>query len=183
MFFALKRALPHTTVEADIDRHLDQQTRRLLTLQREAKVYFSAALNTENCRHLALLYDIAQVRNSDGEQEPLLVLQWADGPCTTLREWLSKHPDTCATIQYRLSFAVQMCAGLRELHHDVESHSPNIATSSSPAHNNSAAGAEAVAATLPMSMPASAFVHHDVKPGNMLLFGGDSNMSGPVRLA
>ena len=107
-----------------------------MVLQREAEVYFSAAFNTATCRHLALLYDVAAVCNDDDDLEPLLVLQWADGPCSTLREWLAQHPDPCANLQDRLSFAVQMCAGLRELHQSGSS----IRVS----HADSIAGAPAI---------------------------------------
>ena len=92
-FFILKRTLPHTTTKTDI-------------VQWETEVYFSVTLNTDVCRHLTLLCDVAQVRNSDGDYESLLILQWADGPCISLREWLDRHTETHVTIQYRLIFAV-----------------------------------------------------------------------------
>ena len=74
--FALKRALPPNTPGADIEQHLRQQTRRLDSLQREARVYFSPTFNTGQCLHLALLHDVAQVRNSDGDDE---VVDGAEG--------------------------------------------------------------------------------------------------------
>ena len=178
--YALKRALPPARFSPNIDNYLNKQTHRLETLQREAEVYFSTASNTRTCRHLALLYDVAQVLNSDGDQEPLLVLQWADGPCSTLGEWLKKRTSIVVTIKKRLSFAVQICAGLRELHHEYKN-SPGSPVHSFPAHTNSTA--EAAIAVPPVSTPSSAFVHHDLKPDNILLFGGADDDDGPVRLA
>ena len=198
-FYALKRALPVTKVAAGIDKHLKQQIRRLDSLQREAAVYFSSAFNTGTCRHLALLFDVAQVQNSDGDREPLLVLQWADASCSSLGQWLKKHAGSgCApTIQRRLSFAVQMYAGLRELHSVGKGRTPSSTISSPPADQNSASAAAAAAAATatasasatavsaaaasPVSMPVSAWVHQDLKPDNMLLFG--DGKSGAVRLA
>ena len=86
--YALKRALPSSKPGTDIEQHLHQQIRRLDALQREARVYFSPTLNNGECLHLVLLYDVAQVRNSVGDREPLLVLPWADGPGSTLKDCL-----------------------------------------------------------------------------------------------
>ena len=154
---ALKRALPSGKPGTNIKRHLDRQIRRLDALQREGKVYFSPTFNTGKCLHLALLYDVAQVRNSDGDSEPLLVMNWADGPGNTLKGWLQQNPHTniTATIKERLGLAVQMLAGLRELHY----------------------GSGSAPTTMPL------FVHQDLKPENILLFGGGKGDGGPVRLA
>ena len=162
---ALKRALPSAKRGTDIEQHLHQQTRRLNALQREAQVYFSPTLNNGKCLHLALLRDVAQVRNSVGDLEPLLVLRWADGPGNTLRGWLQKnaHTDIAATIETRLGFAVQMVAGLQELHYGGA--------------RTPAAAAGRHRATTPL------FVHQDLKPANILLFGGGAGDGGPVRLA
>ena len=168
--FALKRALPPNTPGADIEQHLRQQTRRLDSLQREARVYFSPTFNTGQCLHLALLYDVAQARNSDGDDEPLLVLQWADGPGNTLQGWLKQHShtDIAVTIWDRLSFAVQMFAGLRELHYGKV--------------GAACVGASEVHPTASTAQPL--FVHQDLKPDNILLFGGcGKGGGGPVRLA
>ena len=178
---ALKRSLPRARISADIETYLSQQIHRLETLQREAEVYFSAVFNTRTCHHLALLHDVAQVWNSDGDQEPLLVIQWADCPCSTLGDWLKKHTSVAITIKDRLSFAIQMCAGLRELHNEDTTSSGQLA-SSPPAHKDSAT--EAATSVSPPSTSSSAFVHHDLKPGNILLFGGGNNdKGGPIRLA
>ena len=153
---ALKRALPSDKPGTDIEKHLDQQIRRLNSLQREAQVYFSPTFNTGDCLHLALLHDVAQVRNSDGDSEPLLVMNWADGPGNTLSGWLRNNcANIATTIEDRLSFAVQMFAGLRELHY----------------------GSGSARTTTPL------FVHQDLKPDNILLFGGGEGDGGPVRLA
>ena len=155
--YALKRALPRIDCATNINEHLLKQIHRLESLQREAQVYFSPAFNAGTCQHLALLYDVAEVRNSHGNMEPLLVLQWADSSTSTLKAWLQAHSDKddFSTLQHRLSFAVQMCAGLQELHH----------------------GSDMASST---GMTRSSFVHHDLKPANMLLFGGDKG--GPIRL-
>ena len=140
-------------------------------------MYFSPAFNTGTCRHLTLLYDVAQVRNSVGNQEPLLVMQWADGPCSNLKDWLIKHAGSCAaTIQQRMSFAIQLCAGLRELHYGGQRSAPESGTPSSLDDNSAAAAAAS-------SVRVLSFVHQDLKPDNILLFGGGEGDDGPVRLA
>ena len=181
MSVALKRALPDckSSANMDIDKFISQQCRKLDAMEQEAQVYFSPLFNTGSCRHLALLLDVTQVCNSDGHQEPLLVFEWADGPCASLREWLEKYPDTCATIQFRLSFAVQMCAGLRELHYGA-SKASTVSTTSSDKTLASELG-EANPDTC-ASKP-ECFAHQDQKPENMLLFGGGCDTDGAVRLA
>ena len=168
---ALKRALPSTKPGTDIEQHLHQQIRRLDALQREAQVYFSPTFNSGESRHLALLFDVANVSNSDGGLEPLLVLNWADGPGNTLRGWLHKNgqTDIAATIEDRLGFAIQMFAGLRELHYG-SGRAPFAATTERNITNQP-----------PSKTPL--FVHQDLKPANILLFGGGEGGNGPVRLA
>ena len=152
---ALKRTLPLTDPTADLEELIHKQEHRLGSLSREAGVYYSATLCTGSSRHIVLLREIAIVRNNHGGEEPLLVLQWANGPGGCLTDWMKQNPDTGQTIRCRLSFAVQMFAGLRALH---------TATAETP-------GTEA-----------SVLVHHDVKPDNMLLFAADDK-TGPIRLA
>ena len=129
--YALKRALPSAKPGTDIEQYLDQQIRRLDALKREGQVYFSRTLNSGECLHLTLLFDVAQARNTDGYNEPLLVLPWADGPGNTLRGWMRENTDIAATIEARLGFAVQMVAGLRELHYG-NSNTPTAAEAARP---------------------------------------------------
>ena len=158
---ALKRALPSAKPGTDIEQHLHQQIRRLDALQREGQVYFSVTLNDSECLHLARLYDVALVQNSDGDRDPLLVLEWADGEGNTLQGWLLNNTDIAATIEARLDFAGQMFTGLRQLHYG------SGGTPTAAAKGNRVA---------PL------FVHQDLKPANILLFGGGEGDGGPVRL-
>ena len=171
MIYALKRALPHSEAAADIEQYLQRLIHQLDSLRREARVYFSPVLNTGACQHLALLFDVAQVRNSDGDREPLLVLQYADAPQSDLRSWLHCHRDdidVSITLRERLSFAVQMCAGLQELHYGT-----GADQSGSHGDHDGPTKLDDKTGSTPL------FVHQDLKPGNMLLFGRGAN----IRLA
>ena len=77
-----------------------------------------------------------------------------------------------------MSFAVMLCEGLRELHHEVDHDSPRDDMSSSASRQDCVT--ETTPSALTVNTLDSAFVHHDLKPSNMLLFTGDKE--GPVRL-
>ena len=101
------------------------------------------------------------------------VFQLADGPCVSLEHWLEQNAGQCAdTIETRLSFSVQMCAGLRELHDGGEGVAPT----------SSVSAAASSSTTTPKNQE---WVHQDLKPENMLLFcgGSDNKGMGRVRLA
>ena len=166
--FALKRQMLRVDSK-NVREYLRKQNGQLAGLRREAQIYFSATLNSGRTPHLALLCDIAYVAhtNADGSviKEPLLAMQWANAePHNTLQAWMRANPVSEHKMQERLSLAIQMFSGLVELHRG--GHHPNT-------H----------AATLEEKSPL--FVHQDIKPANMLLFGCStaSGSPGPLRLA
>ena len=163
--FALKRQMLRVDSK-NVREYLRKQNRQLAGLRREAQVYFSATLNSGRTRHLALLCDIAYVTHTNGDgsviKEPLLAMQWANAqPHNTLQAWMRANPVSEHKIQERLSFAIQMFSGLVELHRG--------------GHHHDAA----------MEEKSPLFVHQDIKPANMLLFGCStpSGSPGPLRLA
>ena len=163
--FALKRQRMRLDSKGR-NEYLKNQMRELRGLRREAKIYSSATLNSGQTVHLALLSDIAFVTHNyaDGTviEEPLLAMQWANAhPHNTLQAWMRANPVSEHNIRERLSFTIQMFSGLVELHYGHEQK-----TSATP---------------LEESIPL--FVHQDLKPANMLLFGDSSSGSGPLRLA
>ena len=162
--FALKRQI--LKVEStDVAGYLREQDRQLGSLRREARIYFSSTLNRGHNRHLALVSDVAFVThaNDDGSttKEPVLAMPWANAqPHNTLRNWMKANTEVSEHgVQERLSLAIQMFSGLVEMH--CGGHSPSDTTEGS----------------VPL------FVHQDLKPDNMLLFGDDSAGQGPMRLA
>ena len=151
----------------DVEQYFRRQQRKLEGLRREAKIYFSATLNRGQIAHLALLFDIAFVshNNADGSivKEPFLVMEWASArPHNTLKAWMQFNSVSQHGLQERLSLAIQMFSGLVELHRG--GHHPKT-------------DAAAFEGSLPL------FVHQDIKPANMLLFGHGQKGSGPFRLA
>ena len=163
--FALKRQMLNVDSKG-IKEYLHEQERKIFKklegLRREAKIYCSPTLNNGQTRHLTLLYDIASVTHANAGapsiSEPLLAMEWANAqPYNTLKAWMEANPVSDESIQERLSFTIQMFSGLVKLHHG----------------GHAATNEE----TLPL------FVHQDVKPENMLLFGHGPKGSGPFRLA
>ena len=164
--FALKRQMLRVD-SSNVLQYLRRQNRQLEGLRREAKIYFSATFNSGNTPHLALLCDIAFVvhTNADGSiiKEPLLAMQWANAqPHNTLQAWMRANPVSEQHIQERLSFAIQMFSGLVELHRGGHHPYTHVAT---------------------LEEKSPLFVHQDIKPANMLLFGHSPSGSGPFRLA
>ena len=160
--YALKRQIINADSK-NLQEYLKKQMRELNGFRREAKIYSSPTLNSGQTAHLALLSDIAFVthHNADGSviKEPLLAMEWANAqPDNTLQAWMDSNPVSEHSIQDRLSFAIQMFSGLVELHFG-----------------------KASAALLEEST--GLFVHQDLKPANMLLFGNGPGGSGPFRLA
>ena len=90
-------------------------------------------------------------------------MEWANAqPHNTLHAWMKANPVSERRLQERLSLAIQMFSGLVELHYGGRDPKTNAAASEE---------------SLPL------FVHQDLKPANMLLFGHGPGGSGPYRLA
>ena len=164
--YALKRQVMKADSKGISD-YLKKQLQNLDGFRREAKIYSSATLNSGQTVHLALLSDVAFVTHdyADGTviNEPLLAMEWANAhPHNTLQAWMHANRDSEHGIQDRLSFAIQMFSGLVELHHGGHKQKTS-------------------AALLEQRIPL--FVHQDLKPANMLLFGHGPGGSGPFRLA
>lgn len=126
--FALKRQMVVQDSDANVHdarKLLQMQLKRMRGLMRETRIYFSSTLNIPTSRHLARIHDVVLVRNSVGSHEPLLVFEWADAPkYNTLSAWMKNTPDICSSredVKMRLSFAIQMFAGLCELHYGSRS--------------------------------------------------------------
>ena len=122
--FALKRQM--VVQESDANVHdgrklLQLQLKRMRGLMRETRVYFSSTLNISTSRHLARIHDVVLVRNSAGNNEPLLVFEYADAQkYNTLSAWMKRYTTVSLKrddIKMRLSFAIQMFSGLSELHY------------------------------------------------------------------
>ena len=144
-----------------------KQNIQLEGLRREAQIYFSATFNSGHTPHLALLCDIAYVvhANADGStiKEPLLAMQWANAqPHNTLQAWMQANPVSEHHVQERLSLAIQIFSGLVGLHRGGH-------------HQHTRA--------VKLEEKSPLFVHQDIKPANMLLFGHSPDGSGPFRLA
>ena len=166
--FALKRQVLDVDSKdlkdsKDVQQYLLKQRCKVDGLLQEAKVYCSPTLNKSHL-HLALLCDVAYVTHTDTDgtsiKEPLLAMEWANAqPHNTLHAWMQGNPVSEQGIEERLSFAIQIFSGLVELHYG--------------GHD----------ATLARDRNLPRFVHQDLKPQNMLLFGHGANGSGPLRLA
>ena len=164
--YALKRQIWRLDSN-DVGQYLRRQNRQLDCMRREGKIYFSATLNSGQTPHLALLSGIAFAVHTytDGSiiKEPVLAMQWANAePHNTLKAWMKANPVSEHLIQVRVSLAIQMYSGLVELHRG--GHHPNMHIALEEEK-------------LPL------FVHQDIKPANMLLFGHSPDGSGPFRLA
>ena len=70
---------------------------------------------------MARIHDVVLVPNSAGNNEPLLVFEYADAPkYNTLSAWMKRYTTVVTKrddVKMRLSFAIQMFAGLCELHY------------------------------------------------------------------
>ena len=156
--FALKRQLLKDS--QNVKQYFDKQQRQIQGLRRESQVYLQPRFNNGKCLHLAVLFDVTFVTHHMLDlsiiKEPVLVMEWANAqPENTLSGWMQTFLVTHAVL---VTDAV-----LKEL--------LSMATQLFLGLAEMHSGARFV------------YVHQDLKPANILLFGQDPSGSGPFRLA